>query len=92
MKRDQMGTRTAHPSPQELLLSNGTRFSLGLRRSDQDDGLGSRALALGVGHTRKALSCLPRAYPTFGVGQGRAAKYMKRLAHPTRFERVTFAF
>ena len=28
MKSDQMGTRTAHPSPQELLLSNGTRFSL----------------------------------------------------------------
>ena len=28
MKRDQMGTRTAHPSPQELLLSNGTRFNL----------------------------------------------------------------
>jgi len=27
MKSDQMGTRTAHPSPQELLLSNGTRFS-----------------------------------------------------------------
>ena len=26
MKRDQMGTRTAHPSPQELLLSNATRF------------------------------------------------------------------
>jgi hypothetical protein len=28
MKSDQMGTRTAHPSPQELLLSNWTRFSL----------------------------------------------------------------
>jgi len=27
MKSDQMGTRTAHPSPQELLLSNGTRFN-----------------------------------------------------------------
>jgi hypothetical protein len=26
MKSDQMGTRTAHPSPQELLLSNWTRF------------------------------------------------------------------
>jgi hypothetical protein len=26
MKADQMGTRTAHPSPQELSLSNQTRF------------------------------------------------------------------
>ena len=28
MKSDQMGTRTAQPSPQELLLSNWTRFRL----------------------------------------------------------------
>src|SRR4051794_15180376 len=28
MKGDQMGTRTAHPSPQELSLSNQTRFRM----------------------------------------------------------------
>src|SRR3954465_9205294 len=54
--------------------------SLRLRRADQDDGLGSGALA--VGHTRKALACLPCAHPTFEAGQGRAAKYLKKINAP----------
>jgi hypothetical protein len=36
--------------------------------------------------------CLPGAYPSGGQGEPYQSKPLIRLAHPTRFERVTFAF
>jgi hypothetical protein len=40
----------------------------------------------------KQLSCLPSAYPRSDPEQPKLDKYLISLAHPTRFERVTFAF
>jgi hypothetical protein len=41
---------------------------------------------------RKAPACLPGAYLTDSRKRAKSEKCLILLAHPTRFERVTFAF
>jgi hypothetical protein len=53
---------------------------------------GTRHLKVVFRHIIEQLACLPYAYPNSDWKRLKSDKPLISLAHPTRFERVTFAF